>query len=399
MKRVRRGFTLIELLVVIAIIAVLIALLLPAVQQAREAARRTQCKNNLKQLGLAMHNYHDAFGLYPPGLVDDNHNAMGAMHTGFLMLLPFIEESALYSSYNYGRVGEQPHAGATLRDTQPTLYSIGPTGQNWFNVANSTTISKQLAQFYCPSNRNEGVVQLGDPTQLAGATDYALCNGAIPNLCGSPQDLSFPVLLSGYFGVNSKTRVKDIRDGTSLTFAMGEVAGGEHIVGTTNTVTFRPPDSDSLGFGGTGVRPWGIDQAWGVARVSGNVAGWPRGSIFISAYQHVGTDLQINGDTNLEFPAPMNPRWVMISQVDTGRATTAPSASWTGGPCVGSGAAAPAGNVGQDRLSSVRSQHVGGSQFLMGDGTVRFVSNNVDLKVYGYAFTREGKEIIDEDDM
>ena len=92
----RRGFTLIELLVVIAIIAVLIALILPAVQMAREAARRTQCKNNLKQLGLAMHNYHDAIGRFPPGVIEDDHDSRAAYFTGLHMLLPFLEEVALY---------------------------------------------------------------------------------------------------------------------------------------------------------------------------------------------------------------------------------------------------------------------------------------------------------------
>jgi prepilin-type N-terminal cleavage/methylation domain-containing protein len=408
MKRVRRGFTLIELLVVIAIIAVLIALLLPAVQQAREAARRTQCKNNLKQLGLAMHNYHDAHGLYPPGFVDDNQIASGAMHTGFLMLLPFIEETALYNAYNT-RVGFPPHAQAqaVLRDTDPPA---APTfalnsGANWRHRCNSTVISKQLAQFYCPSNRNEGVVQLGAVAELAGATDYGLCIGAIPILCGNPQDLSYPTFLGGYFGPNTKTRVKDVRDGTALTFAMGEIAGGESIAGTTIRNTDRPLDSQSLERTGS-PRPWGIDQAWGVARIPGSTmpGGWPRGSIFISGFQHVAgppggtppfdpSGLNINGDRTTELPSPMNPRLVMISFEDG--ATIIPSPNAVTGPC-STGTA----TVGQlDRLSNVRSQHEGGAQFLMGDGTVRFVSENVDIKVYGYLFTVQGKEIVDDDDF
>ena len=98
----RRGFTLIELLVVIAIIAVPIALLLPAVQQAREGARRTQCRNNMHQIGLALHNYHDAHGLFPPGAVRDSGGSYnvyaGYPGHGFLaMLLPFVDETSLYN--------------------------------------------------------------------------------------------------------------------------------------------------------------------------------------------------------------------------------------------------------------------------------------------------------------
>src|SRR5688572_18580233 len=104
------GFTLIELLVVIAIIAVLIALLLPAVQQAREAARRTQCKNNLKQIGLALHNYHDNYQLFPAAIIfpayksSANCTADGQRFnlntTGWTMLLPFIDQAPLYNQYN-----------------------------------------------------------------------------------------------------------------------------------------------------------------------------------------------------------------------------------------------------------------------------------------------------------
>src|ERR671912_555830 len=103
----RRGFTLVELLVVIAIIGILVALLLPAVQAAREAARRMQCGNNLKQLGLALHNYHDTFKVFPPALLNSGHVSAGYVtanfpegprnHSGHLFLLPFIEQTTLHS--------------------------------------------------------------------------------------------------------------------------------------------------------------------------------------------------------------------------------------------------------------------------------------------------------------
>src|SRR5580698_8598950 len=107
-SRAKRGFTLIELLVVIAIIAVLVALLLPAVQQAREAARRTQCKNNLKQIGLALYNYHDSFSLFPPGYVDRNGNPnltpdndLGPSWGWAAFLLPGMDQAPLYNQINF----------------------------------------------------------------------------------------------------------------------------------------------------------------------------------------------------------------------------------------------------------------------------------------------------------
>ena len=120
MTRYRQGFTLIELLVVIAIIAVLIALLLPAVQAAREAARRAQCINNLKQVGIAMHNYHDVAGSLPPGgmaIVDG---------TWQLFILPYLELNTLYNAYNQDGTYEIPGSGGVKNTPKPRAGSCVP---------------------------------------------------------------------------------------------------------------------------------------------------------------------------------------------------------------------------------------------------------------------------------
>ena len=108
------GFSLIDLIAAIGVVGLTISVVAPAVQQAREAARRTQCKNNLKQIGLALHNYRDAHGIYPPAYIDDDHDLTGAMHTGFVMILPFLEEAALFNAYN-SREGRIQHCGLDQR--------------------------------------------------------------------------------------------------------------------------------------------------------------------------------------------------------------------------------------------------------------------------------------------
>ena len=189
-KRVS-GFTLIELLVVIAIIAVLIALLLPAVQQAREAARRTQCRNNLHQLGLALHNYHDAIMCFPSGYVGRSGATAGWAWGA--MLLPYLDETAVYNSSNF---------------------SVPCDNVATSNNVNRTATGQALTQFLCPSDPNVTMdtAWYDEPHSLS---NYLPCSG-------SSGIGSWPS--SGVFFLNSRVRIRDIRDGTSNTIVIGEVS-------------------------------------------------------------------------------------------------------------------------------------------------------------------------------
>ena len=190
----RRAFTLIELLVVIAIIAVLIALLLPAVQQAREAARRTQCRNNMHQIGLALHNYHDTHMIFPPGVTKTYPNrSMPGGTTWMTMILPFVDEAALYNAYN-----------SNLPNYDPP----------------NTTVSRQiLNQYLCPSD----ATTTGLDTQNEGPNCYSGNGGRELNYaCDNKFYWETPATMRGLFEIDSNCRIRDIRDGTSQTFAVGE---------------------------------------------------------------------------------------------------------------------------------------------------------------------------------
>jgi prepilin-type N-terminal cleavage/methylation domain-containing protein/prepilin-type processing-associated H-X9-DG protein len=202
----RRAFTLIELLVVIAIIAVLIGLLLPAVQAAREAARRASCVNNLKQIGLAIQNYHDLVGCCPAAFLARKPFSDGKTDTGpgwgwGTMILPELEQNVLYNAANFGLEVKDP--------------------------ACSTAVSAVLSVYLCPSDPAQaGAFAVTDasnaPVAQAAPSSYAACMG--DDQADTTSGLNNDGLGNGVFYRNSRTRLADILDGTSMTILVGERA-------------------------------------------------------------------------------------------------------------------------------------------------------------------------------
>ena len=291
--RSRRGFTLIELLVVIAIIAILIALLLPAVQQARESARRTQCKNNLKQLGLAMHNYHDVHQIFP---VSTSQGTGNNLRSGFVGMLPFID--------------------------QATVFNAMDMNVNGLTAPNLAFTQKPLAALSCPSNADSSMLHAGADNAgsitVAGA-DYAFCVGDYMNATSTTGSTLTPTYANGVTsngrGIFSRygwsARFRDITDGTSNTIALGECIG-----------------------------------AW---------CNWQMGW----GFQSFGS---------------------MAHPINHARNTL-------------KNAAAP-GN--HDLCIGFRSFHTGGAHFVMADGAVRFVSENISGITYRALGSRAGEEVIGE---
>ena len=302
----RKAFTLIELLVVIAIIAILIALLLPAVQQAREAARRTQCKNNLKQLGLALHNYHDVFNVFPYA----NSNGARTNTTGLVSLLPYFEQAALYSSLDPSLpMGKWNNNSGSVTPAPPAK-----------NLVAATT---KLAALLCPSDD-------GKQFQNDDANNYGCASGGISyktsygfSVANNPGQV-FPASLwineaqntRPMFGIASNSTMRDLKDGTSNTVAMAET--------TLNVYN-------------------GIGQTWScVGHVSGAAV----------YFRDLGTsgNLKLNDWTT---PAGWL-SWGASNQSIPGTAI-----SW----------------------ASPSSTHTGGLQVLLGDGSVRFLSENLSTVV------------------
>jgi prepilin-type processing-associated H-X9-DG protein len=338
--------TLIELLVVIAIIAVLIGLILPAVQRVREAAHRTACINNLKQLGVALHHHHDAYGAFPAGItVGHTDNLELGGYGGFVFLLPFLEQENWFRRFD-------------------------PT-QKWYEPPNADIVGIEIKVFYCPSNRTSGVLNMaflvpvaGRPLPNPAASDYLLCKGANAAMCEVTQ---LPAAGRGAFDVNTRTRLTDITDGTSTTFAAGEGAGNNPRFGIRHYYQDTAPASDLF----PGQSPL-IDQSWS----SGPMATGALHSLGLLGGACLGITALRGGQ-----PDPFDERM--------NNPLALPALDYNNG-CVNAGTAPGT----YDIISGFRSVHPGGCHFLFCDGSVRFVRESVSPDTYRGLSTIGGGEIL-----
>jgi prepilin-type N-terminal cleavage/methylation domain-containing protein/prepilin-type processing-associated H-X9-DG protein len=364
----RRGFTLIELLVVIAIIAVLIALLLPAVQSAREAARRSQCTNNLKQIGIALHNYHTGHGTFPPG---GAYNSAGPGYSvgwgtwsAHALMLGYLEQMPLYNAANFSWV-------------------VGFS--NGFPI-NSSVSTSLLSVFICPSDGLNAKASgtWGDPNSLScwqwtGVTNnYFASAGTSTNYSGRYVETTGP------FNEGGRTYgVQDITDGTSNTIGFLEGLVGD---GTVELVKWR--DGPVLTTN-SNVCP----GSWcGVYDVSTN-------------YNGVIADLNacmagFAAQTS-KGPGRENQKGFRWAEDDGGFAianTIVPPSStqWPFAWCaVARGR--PNSNASDGQYQNATSNHPGGANFLFLDGSVRFLKSSISIKSYWALGTKANGEVISSD--
>jgi len=347
----RRGFTLIELLVVIAIIAVLIALLLPAVQMAREAARRSQCVNNLKQIGLALHNYHDVHGVFPPDNMRAADGWGGNPNTDprwsmKVFLLPYLDAQAVYNAGNLDQPG-WPRRG------------LGGSGWRATQCVNWTMCAAKLEVFMCPSDPHPDHTM-----QNANSQNYApntgterFYNGWRSNgICYAP---GWDAAIATPIGL------KDITDGTSVTAAFSEWIRG-------------PMDN-----------PWRHYQKDPLAIT------WRAGG----PTRYGNTSSGHDGDRRYEEGCDRStrPQWGWKGEVWWGY--------WGGrGPGLGfskrpNHKACDAGWQSFDLTLPPSSLHPGGVNVLFCDGSVRFISEDIDQETFWAIGTRNGGEQIDKSSL
>jgi prepilin-type N-terminal cleavage/methylation domain-containing protein/prepilin-type processing-associated H-X9-DG protein len=353
MRKRRRGFTLIELLVVIAIIAVLIALLLPAVQAAREAARRAQCVNNVKQIGLAMHNYHDQQGTLAPACKGC------CWGTWLVYILPFIEQQNLYNSWN--SVGDD-RIDTTIQGDTTSGWNMGMF--RYDGVANITVTSTRIGTYSCPSEPNINVNSFDAQTiggQTFSATEQSYVvnfgntiiqqspiyvnNGVTYRFLGAPfTDMGAPDTdIPGVNGtdISGTINFAGIQDGLSNTMMSSEIVIGQNQSGAV---------LDSRG------ASW-----WGYAA----------------------------GFTGFNSPNSTSPD-VLLPGLCVNGMNNPPCTVATGGE-VGST------YTGLGMTTAPRSRHPGGVNVGMCDGSVRFFKNSINIGVFRSLASTKGGEVISAD--
>ncbi len=320
-RNLRKGFTLIELLVVIAIIAVLISLLLPAVQSAREAARRAQCTNNLKQIGLGIHNYESAQGTFPLGTVGYGVPAVDCTQRGFslfALILGGMEQTQVYNALNLSLT-----SGGTFNGVQS-------------GASNRTALITRINSYVCPSDGLQQPYDIAVSFNGYSQSSYAGVAGTKDIWhwwygCTVGQGYNASIDVDGVFGSSQCVPISKISDGTSNTIIVGE---------TSRFIN----DPDQI-FNSWSRALWFGSALSGVSRPQGLASVVPKLNAKIQIPESGGT-LTPTGDTD----------------------------SWLFDPAY----------LGLGQFG-FRSMHPGGSMFLFGDGSVRFIKNSIDMGSTDYA--------------
>jgi prepilin-type N-terminal cleavage/methylation domain-containing protein len=323
----RRGFTLIELLVVIAIIAILIALLLPAVQQAREAARRSTCKNNMKQIGLALHNYHDTSGQFPMGTRGSDRNNNGWGFSWWVGILPYLDQAPMYNNFRH----EGRHVGWTNNNEG----RINGAVANGINIAVMACPSAPI-----PALRNAGGgFRINAPHYhgISGAANAAGFTNSPSNRLYSCCGCCGSVTGGGVHSIGGtlvplgRISFKDLTDGASNVIAVGE----------TST--------------------WGVDRNGNKVHITSN-----HGFLMGQSGGGIRPRSRSFNITTVRYPPNSN-------------ATTLAGRGNNDGPNNG-----------------LYSAHTGGVHVLLGDGRVRFISDNINLRTLLRLCTRDDGEVVGE---
>jgi prepilin-type N-terminal cleavage/methylation domain-containing protein len=344
----RKGFTLIELLVVIAIIAILIALLLPAVQQAREAARRSQCRNNLKQMGLAIHNYESTFSRFPAAGEGSNYTARVRQFfpiSSFVAILPYVDQAPLYNRFNFSL----HYSNATHRavaQTQVPAYRC---------PSNPTTVQDPAGPYAQADYMPVAYTDIKGPNTGTASVPTGARDKMTSTTIGSDKDSAL-----GLYG----NKIAEITDGTSNTIAIVEDSGRPYAVGSYDPLTATiggAPGMDATQMCGSPART--CPHRWADPDVSSGVSGPPTQDPASSLY-----------NAGLGISSPFN-----NNKTPLGGPTTCPWSTNNCGP-----------------NDEPFSPHVGGAHALLADGSVRFISENLDTQTARRLFDRADGDVVGE---